>query len=139
MHQARIAALQGMPIFGGLRAEVLAALLAGSRTVVVPRDAFFFHEGDKADAVYVLERGAVALLDLFPRSASVQAIKACTAPALSATGLYTLYETDDAQFALVPMNIAREVSRRVRAADERLFRARVGALRPEPQPGPPPF
>jgi CRP-like cAMP-binding protein len=160
MHEARIAALQGMPIFGGLRAEVLAALLDVSRTIEVPQDAFFFHEGDKADAVYVLERGEVALLkrwegeqyvlgrlrtgdcfgemallDLFPRSASVQAIEACTALALSATGLYTLYETDVAQFALVQMNIARELSRRLRVADERLFRTRVGALRLEPEPG----
>lgn len=160
MHEARIAALQGMPIFGGLRAEVLAALLEVSATVEVPRDAFFFHEGDKADAVYVLERGEVALLkgwageqyvlgwlrtgdcfgemallDLAPRSASVQALEACTALALSAASLARLYETDVAQFALVQMNIARELSRRLRAADERLFRARVGALRLEPEPG----
>jgi hypothetical protein len=30
------------------------------------------------------------------------------------------------------MNIARELSRRLREADERLFRVHVGALRPEP-------
>jgi CRP-like cAMP-binding protein len=160
MHEARIAALQGMPIFGGLRAEVLAALLEVSATVEVPQDAFFFHEGDKADAVYVLERGEVALLkrwegeqyvlgrlgvgdcfgemallDLFPRSASVQAIEACTALALSTASLFRLYEADVAQFAVVQMNIARELSRRLRAADERLFRTRVGALRLEPEPG----
>ncbi|MFO1363636.1 MAG: cyclic nucleotide-binding domain-containing protein [Burkholderiales bacterium] len=160
MHEARIAALQGMPIFGGLRAEVLAALLEVAGTRAVPRDAFFFHEGDAADALYVLERGEVALLkrwageqyvlgrlrtgdcfgemallDLGPRSASVQAIEACSALALSSANLARLYETDVAQFALVQMNIARELSRRLRAADERLFRTRVGARHLEPEPG----
>jgi CRP-like cAMP-binding protein len=77
----------------------------------------------------------MALLDLHPRSASVQAIEACTALALSTASLFRLYETDVAQFALVQMNIARELSRRLRAADERLFRTRVGALRLEPEPG----
>ena len=157
MHEARIAALQGMPIFGGLRSDVLAALLEVSSTVQVPKDAFFFHEGDKAESVFVLEAGEVvilkqwsgqqfllgrlrqgdcfgemALLDLFPRSASIRAVDACTALELSATAFLKLYETDVEQFAIVQMNIARELSRRLREADERLFRAHVGALRPEP-------
>jgi CRP-like cAMP-binding protein len=146
MHEARIAALQGMPIFGGLRSDVLASLLEVSSTVEVPKDAFFFREGDKAEAVFVLEAGEVAilkqwggqqfllgrLLDLFPRSASVRADDGCTALALSTASFHKLYETDVEQFAIVQMNIARELSRRLREADERLFRAHVGALRPEP-------
>jgi CRP-like cAMP-binding protein len=157
MHEARITALQGMPIFGGLRADVLGSLLEVSTTVEVPKDEFFFHEGDKAESVFVLEQGEVAilkhwsgqqyqlgrlrrgdcfgemaLLDLFPRSASVRAVEACSALALSAAGFLKLYETDVEQFAIVQMNIARELSRRLRQADERLFRTHVGALRPEP-------
>jgi CRP-like cAMP-binding protein len=158
VQEARIAALQGMPIFGGLRADVLASLLEVSTTVDVPKDAFFFREGDKAEAVFVLEQGEVAilkhwagqqfllgrlrqgdcfgemaLLDLFPRSASVRAVEACTAIALSTASFLKLYETDVEQFAIVQMNIARELSRRLREADERLFRAHVGELRPEPE------
>lgn len=158
MHEARIAALQGMPIFGGLRADVLGSLLEVSTTVEVPKDEFFFHEGDKAESVFVLEQGEVAilkrwagqqyqlgrlhrgdcfgemaLLDLFPRSASVRAVEACTALALSAASFMKLYETDVEQFAIVQMNIARELSRRLREADERLFRTHIGALRAEPE------
>jgi CRP-like cAMP-binding protein len=76
--------------------------------------------------------GEMALLDLFPRSASVRATAPCSALALSTASFHKLYETDVEQFAIVQMNIARELSRRLREADERLFRVHVGALRPEP-------
>jgi CRP-like cAMP-binding protein len=78
--------------------------------------------------------GEMALLDLFPRSASVLALAPCTAIELSTASFFSLYETDIEQFALVQMNIARELSRRLRAADERRFRAQVGAPYPTPEP-----
>jgi len=76
--------------------------------------------------------GEMALLDLFPRSASVRAVEDCRAMALKPDHLYRLYEHDPGQFAMVQMNIAREMSRRLREADEQLFRATMG----EPQPAP---
>jgi CRP/FNR family transcriptional regulator, cyclic AMP receptor protein len=152
MHESRIASLQAMPIFGGVRADVLDVLVSGANVIRVEKDAFFFREGDPAESMFVLESGEVAiikgwagaqhelrrldagecfgemaLLDLFPRSASVQAVRPCTALELSAASLFKLYETDLEQFALVQMNIARELSRRLRTADERMFRARVVA------------
>jgi CRP/FNR family cyclic AMP-dependent transcriptional regulator len=57
----------------------------------------------------------------------VQAIEPCAALELSTASLYHLYETDLEQFALVQTNIARELSRRLRVADEELFRARMGS------------
>jgi CRP/FNR family transcriptional regulator, cyclic AMP receptor protein len=159
MDEARIAALQRMPIFGGLRPDVLASLVAAAASVAVAKDEFFFREGDKAESMFVLEAGEVAvrkrwdgrdyvlghlrrgdcfgemaLLDLFPRSASVLAVADCTAIELSTASLFSLYETDLEQFALVQMNIARELSRRLRAADERRFMARVGAPDPGTEP-----
>jgi CRP/FNR family transcriptional regulator, cyclic AMP receptor protein len=152
VHQSRIAALQAMPIFGGVRADVLDVLVTGAKVAHVGEGAYFFREGERAESMFVLESGEVAilkgwsgeqhelrrlgagecfgemaLLDLFPRSASVQAVTACTALELSAASLFSLYETDLEQFALVQMNIARELSRRLRTADERMFRARVVA------------
>jgi CRP/FNR family cyclic AMP-dependent transcriptional regulator len=152
VHQSRITALQAMPIFGGVRADVLDELVTGAKLVHVAEREYFFREGDRAESMFVLESGEVAvlkgwageqhelrrlgkgecfgemaLLDLFPRSASVQAVAPCTALELSAASLFKLYETDLEQFALVQMNIARELSRRLRAADERMFRARVVA------------
>ena len=56
----------------------------------------------------------------------------CVAVALIPANLYRLYEHNTAQFALIQMNIGREVCRRLRATDELLFRARMG----EPFAGP---
>jgi len=67
-------------------------------------------------------------MDLFPRSASVRAAQTCTAIELSTGIFFQIYEKDLEQFALMQMNIGREVSRRLRVADERLFRARIEAL-----------
>jgi len=63
----------------------------------------------------------MSLIDLFPRSTSVRAQKPCTAIEISSDALYEIYKRDLEQFALIQMNIAREISRRLRGADERLF------------------
>jgi CRP/FNR family transcriptional regulator, cyclic AMP receptor protein len=152
MQQTRIEALQHMPIFGGIRADVLEFLLDASGMVSVRQGQYFFHENDKAESMFVLEAGAVsvlklwggqecvlrrlgqgdcfgemALMDLYPRSASILAVEHCTAIEMSTASFYKIYEKDLEQFALIQMNIGREVSRRLRVADEHLFRARMGA------------
>jgi len=151
MQEARIRLLQRMPIFGGIRDEILGFLLELSPVVRVPKDGFFFREDDEGQSMFVLEEGKVAvlkrwqggncllrilergdcfgemaLLDLFPRSASVRAVEDCVAIELSTGSLYQLYEKDLEQFAMIEMNMGREVSRRLRESDERLFRARMG-------------
>ena len=77
--------------------------------------------------------GEMALLDLYPRSASVRAEADCTAIELAPDNLLRLFEHDAEQFALIQMNIAREMSRRLRATDELLFRARMGDAPPAPE------
>jgi CRP-like cAMP-binding protein len=151
MQEARIRLLQRMAIFGGIRDEVLEFLLERSAIVRVPKDGFFFQEDDEGQSMFVLEEGKaavlkrwqgsdfllsilergdcfgeMALMDLSPRSASVRAVEDCVAIELSAAGLYELYRKDLGQFAMIEMNMGREVSRRLRASDERLFRARMG-------------
>ncbi len=153
MQETRIATLQRMPIFGGIRADVLEFALEAAAVVQRPAGEFFFRENDKAQSMFVLEQGEaevlklwetqqyllgrlhqgdcfgeMALMDLFPRSASVRATQACTAIELSTTTFFQIYEKDLEQFALIQMNIGREVSRRLRIADERLFRAKIEAL-----------
>jgi len=153
MQEARIATLQRMPIFGGIRADILQFVLEAAAVVSVAAGEFFFRENDKAQSMFVLETGEadvlkswdaqqyllgqltpgdcfgeMALMDLFPRSASIRASQACTAIELSTAIFAQIYERDLEQFALMQMNIGREVSRRLRIADERLFRARIEAL-----------
>jgi len=149
----QIALLQRMPVFGGIREDILKLLLELSPLVSVPQSQFFFHQGDRADSMFVLERGKVAILkswqgreyllqhrqtgdsfgemaliDLCPRSASVLAVEDCTASEVSSTTLYRIDEKDLEQLTLIYMNMGRAVSRRLCEADERLFQAKVEAL-----------
>ena len=151
MQEARIELLQHMPVFGGIRADVLRFLLGLCPVVSVPASEFFFRENDQADSMFVLEAGTAAVLkswggrvyllrtlkegdcfgemaimDLFPRSAAVRAVEDCTAIHISAANLYRVYAHDLKQFALIQMNMGREVSRRLRLADDRLFQAKLG-------------
>jgi CRP/FNR family cyclic AMP-dependent transcriptional regulator len=71
----------------------------------------------------------MALMDHGPRSASVRAIADCSAICLSAANLYKLYTIDSKQFALIQMNMGREVCRRLREADNRVVRASMGKSR----------
>ena len=73
--------------------------------------------------------GEMALMDLVPRSASVRAVEHCVAIELATAHLHGLYKHDAEQFALIQMNIGREVCRRLRITDDLLFRERMGAPR----------
>jgi CRP-like cAMP-binding protein len=151
MLSARIELLQQMPIFGGVRDETLQFLLEPTRTVDVAAGSFYFRERDPADSMFVLASGRVAvlkqwrgremvlrhfgpgdcfgemaLLDLFPRSAAVRAEEACTAIELTPADLLRLFEHDVEQFAMIQMNIGREMCRRLRTTDEMLFQAAMG-------------
>lgn len=146
MESARITLLQQMPLFGGIRDDALCFLLGVSRDVHVRAGTFFFREGEPGESMFVLESGVVevrkkakhgalllsrlgpgdcfgemALIELAPRSASVQALEESSAFEIFAASLHQLYERDLEQFALIQMNMARELSRRLRAADERLL------------------
>jgi CRP/FNR family transcriptional regulator, cyclic AMP receptor protein len=148
MQEARIELLQRMAIFGGIRADILQSLLASCPVVEVPTRDFFFHEGEEGDSLFVLEAGEAAVLkawrgthyliqtlsvgdcfgemaviDHCQRSASVKAVEDCAAIRISSSDLYRLYGLDLKQFALIQMNMGREVSRRLRRADDRLFRS----------------
>ena len=151
MQEARIELLQNMPVFGGIRADVLQFLLDLCPVVSVPANEFFFHENDQADSMFVLEAGVAAVLkswggreyllrtlkegdcfgemaimDLAPRNASIRAIEACRAIRLSAANLHQVYAHDLEQFAIIQMNMGREVCRRLRETDDRLLRATMG-------------
>lgn len=146
MHPARIALLQGMPIFGAISEATLEFLVSRAQPVAVQAGDYFFREGDSPTGMFVIEAGRVlisrnregqefslqefgpgdcfgemALMDLHPRSATVRAVEDCRAIEIRPGDLYELFERDCAQFAMIQMNMGREVCRRLRAADDRLF------------------
>jgi CRP/FNR family transcriptional regulator, cyclic AMP receptor protein len=149
--KARIELLQAMPLFGGIADESLRYLLELCSEVSVAAGEFFFREDEQAQSLFVLQEGRAAvvknwdghlyvlmelahgdcfgemsLMDMHRRSASVVAVEACRAIELPAAGLLKLYEKDIEQFTLIQMNMGREVCRRLRDADERLFQAKMG-------------
>ena len=68
----------------------------------------------------------MAVMDHCPRSASVRAVEDCVAIHISAANLYQVYAQDLKQFALMQMNMGREVCRRLREADNMLFGTKLG-------------
>jgi CRP-like cAMP-binding protein len=144
-----------MPIFGAISDSALEFLLSRAQTVVVQAGEHFFQEGDEATGMFVLESGRVrvsrcrlgheillhefgpgdcfgemALMDLHPRSASVRALDTCRALQIRPDDLLGLFERDCVQFALIQMNMGREVCRRLRAADDMLFDMDPGRAMP---------
>jgi len=144
--QQTIAALQGTAAFAGVTDEALAFLLERSRTISVPRGHVFFREHDHGDTLYLLEEGEVeifktrdgirrdvgvlgegecfgemALLSVTDRSATVMAKEPCVCLELSNRALFALYEHDLGQFAMIVMNLGREVCRRLRDLNEVLL------------------
>ena len=142
--------LKGISLFGGLRDEAVEYLLSRCPLTSRSKGEYFFREGEPAGSLFVLQTGAVAILktwkdrdyvlrrlesrdcfgemalmDLGPRSASVLAIDDCTAIEVPPTALDKLYRAFPAQYTLLEMNMGRQVSRRLRDANEQLFRARV--------------
>ncbi len=143
--------LSRISIFGGLRSDTLDFLLQRAEHVSVASGHVFFRQGEPGGALYVLTRGTaevlktsgndaaqgkvvrvaeieaggcfgeVSLLAVMPRSATVAALDDCEALRLRYTDLHALYEHDVRQFALLIMNLGREVARRLWTADQMLL------------------
>jgi CRP-like cAMP-binding protein len=146
MLHTRVQILQEMPIFGGIKESIIESLLQGARIRELSRGETVFQEGELDTSVYVIEHGRVsiyrhwqgenyklrelgegdcfgemALMDFKPRSATVYADTDCSLIQISAAQLGVLYSSDPEQYTLIQMNLGREVCRRLREADKRIF------------------
>ncbi len=146
MLHTRVQMLQSMPIFGGVSESTLQKLLQGAEMRELSRGDTVFQEGELDTSVYVIELGRVsvyrewqgrnyklrelaqgdcfgemALMDFKPRSATVIADTDCSLICISAAQLGQLFAEDADQYTLIQMNLGREVCRRLRDADKRLF------------------
>ena len=137
------AELRAIGLFGALSDEVLTHL-AGTLTMQRPEAGeIVFREGDDANAMFVVIGGEmevlkkskhstearVALLgpgdwfgemsivDIQPRSATVRALAPSRLLRISAADLDALYRYDLRSYSLIVLNLARELSRRLRVAD----------------------
>jgi CRP-like cAMP-binding protein len=135
--------LRNMGLFGALNDEVL-SFLGGMLTVVTPgAGETIFREGEEPGAMFVVlggemevtkrSRGGMearvavlgpgdwfgemSIVDIQPRSATVRALAPARLIRLSAADLDALYRHDVRSYAIIVLNLARELSRRLRVAD----------------------
>jgi len=143
------AALQNVPIFAGLNDAALNLLWERATEIKVLAGNVVVREGETGNRLFIVGEGLVrvckhlgqsdeielaklapgnffgemCILETLPRSASVQAVTDATLYSLTSLAFYHLYEAMPAQHSILVLNIARDVSRRLRHLDE-IFAAR---------------
>ena len=146
MHNTLVKLLQDTAIFGGLSEKTVDYLVNHSNKIQREKDEYFFKEKEISDSMFLLISGSVnvvkywqgkkyilnalfsgdcfgemAIVEHSFRSASVYALEHCIALEISNQNLLDLYRHDLKQFTLLQMNLGREISRRLRSTNERLF------------------
>ena len=136
--------LARIPIFGGLSPEVLDLLIDAAAVVHVGAGVELMGEGDPALCVFVVCEGELeirkrgthgsafrlavlhpgdcvgemSLIDIQPRSATVRAVNPAVLLRLDHGEIAKLYRSHPEVYTLLVLNIAREISRRLRRADQ---------------------
>lgn len=129
--------LRRYSLFGGLIDDQLDRLITRIQVEEVAAGEAVIREGEKGDRLYCLVSGAVEvrrgghliaclaagetigemeLIDMQPRSATVTALVPCTLYSLALRDILALQRQDLPAFTLVMMNLARDLSRRLRRA-----------------------
>ena len=136
------AELRNIGLFGALSDEVLEYLSTQLSVEMPPAGATIFREGEDASAMFVVISGEVEVLkkskravearvavlgpgdwfgemsiDIQPRSATVRALAPSRLLRVSSADLDALYRHDLRSYAIIILNLARELSRRLRVAD----------------------
>lgn len=135
--------LQSHALFGGLLKEQLDHLVPLLKEEKYKKDDFIIREGERGNRLFFITSGKVQILkdtwtgsekiekklavlekgdtfgememiDVQARSASVQALETVTALSLSNRDLYSLHSSHIDTFTMIMMNLARELSRRLR-------------------------
>lgn len=134
-----------VPIFTGLNDEALNSLIERVRAFDYSADNLVITEGTLGDTLYIIAEGAVevvknldmpnetilstlkvketfgemCIIEPFIRSASVRAMEEPTLLyALHSSDVHRLYKINPEQFSILILNIARDISRRLRQVDE---------------------
>jgi CRP/FNR family cyclic AMP-dependent transcriptional regulator len=142
-----------IPIFAGLPDRVMELITGKLRVVQVVAGAELLREGEHARSMFVVREGELeilkhgkagaeyklavlkpgdvvgemSLIDIQPRSATARARIAATLYVLDLAEIAKLYTGDVEAYALLMLNISREVSRRLRVADEVLANMGISA------------
>jgi CRP/FNR family cyclic AMP-dependent transcriptional regulator len=151
----RLELLRQMAVFGGLSNETLSFIDQNSPSVTVAAGEYFCREGHQADSLYVIQSGSIvvlkkwqksdveigtmgpgdcfgemAIIDLQVRSASVKAVEDCMAIQIDRQTLHGMFKNNHEQYAIIMMNMGREISRRLRTVSDRLFELERSCVSP---------
>ena len=139
---------QKYSLFGGLEPEQVELILPLMEIENFEPEDLIITEGKPNDKIYFLIEGTVAVtkntfslsrfgegeafgeievLDVMPSVASIKAISNVKAMSISNKALREIYKIDIKIFSLMIMNLARDLSRRLRKMDEKL-----ATITPEP-------
>ncbi len=138
--------LREIGLFGGLGDDVLKDLAASLDLVELAPGAVVFREGDSGREMFVVLDGEMevlkhskrkretrvavlgpsdwfgemSILDVMPRSATVRVVAPSRLLRITAQDLDALYRRDLRSYSLLVLNVAREMSRRLRVCDNLL-------------------
>ncbi|MDR1059050.1 MAG: cyclic nucleotide-binding domain-containing protein [Treponema sp.] len=135
------AVLKKYAFFGGLRDDQIEKILPIMRQEDFEAERDILVEGAGNDKIHFILEGRVVVsrkrvlicelaggdsfgemevLDVMPAEASVKSLSRVSIMSISNRGLHEIYKTDLQAFAMVVMNLARDLSRRIRKMDERV-------------------
>lgn len=135
--------LRNIGLFGALPEKVLHHLCSSLHVDEVGPGSYLFREGELGNFMYVVLQGDVevlkkskagadarvallgpgdwfgemSIIDVQPRSASILTVSPARLLKVTAADLDRLYRFDVKSYCLIVLNIAREMSRRLRVAD----------------------
>jgi CRP/FNR family transcriptional regulator, cyclic AMP receptor protein len=142
---ARQEFLQTIPIFAGLNPESVGEIAAAVDEVQFRAGEIIVNEGEPGNRMFIIHTGRVevvkhlgkpsetvlglfgpknflgemSIIECVARAASLRALDDSALFSLKGTDLYKLFRRYPDQYAIVILNIARDLSRRLRAIDER--------------------
>jgi CRP-like cAMP-binding protein len=100
-------------IVEGSRNDKIRFILEGK--VAVVKEGFILFEFGEGDVF-----GEMEILDIMPSAATTKAITPTKAMSISNKALHDIYKQDVNIFAMLIMNLARDLSRRLRQMDEKI-------------------
>jgi CRP-like cAMP-binding protein len=132
-------ALRKYALFGGLTEEQIAKILPLMEDEEYEEGCNIIVEGEQNDKIYFIEEGRVVVskegivlsqfgegdtcgemevLDIMPSAATIKSTSPVRLLALSNKTLHEIYKTDLSVFSMLVMNLARDLSRRLRKMNE---------------------
>jgi CRP-like cAMP-binding protein len=136
--------LNNAPIFAGLKDSAMQIFLEKAKELTAPAGVVIAREGETNDSMYLIQTGEVAIIKKFgtpapvklatlgpgecfgemciletqPRSATAQAVSEATVISVATSAFFQLYQKAPDQYCIVLLNLARDLSRRLRKLGE---------------------